>query len=109
MIVSKYGGHIQAGRDVEGWAKEAGWCAGGGKIVATKRPVYSQSYLSRVTGPAVDQALQWKPGMREEPAEWQEAWKVREDTEGHEWALEAGEIVCWKGKWDGTWGRMRCH
>ena len=92
-----------------GWAKEAGWYAGGGKIVATKRLIYNQSYLSRVTGPAVDQALQWKPGMREEPAEWQEAWKVREDTEGHEWALEAGGIVCWKGKWDGTWDRMRCH
>ena len=98
LFVPKIGGHLQAGRDLEGWAEEAGWGAVGGKIIATKSPASSPGHLLRVTGPAVDQALHWNLGTREELAEWAEAWKEWEDTEGHEWYLEAGEIICWKGK-----------
>lgn len=97
-FIPTFGGHTQAGRDLEGWAKEASFGADGGKIVATKSPIPSPGHLARVTGPAVDQAIQWKKATREELAEWAVAWREWEATEGHEWISEAGEIVCWKGK-----------
>lgn len=92
------GGNPQAGRDLETWAKKAGLGAEGGKLVATKSPIWNPGHLLRVTGPAVDQALQWKLATREELDEWAEAWNEWENTKDHEWVYEAGEIVCWKGK-----------
>lgn len=97
-FVPTFGGHIQAGRDSEGWAREAGWGADGGKIIATKSPIHNPGHLPRCTGKALEEAVKWKMATREELTGWAESWREWEATEGHEWIMEAGEIICWKGK-----------
>jgi hypothetical protein len=42
--------------------------------------------------------VKWKLATREQLEEWADAWREWEATERHEWIMEAGEIVCWKGK-----------
>jgi ubiquinone/menaquinone biosynthesis C-methylase UbiE len=97
-FIPTFGGQTQAGRDSEGWAKEAGWGADGGKIIATKSGIGNPGHLSRCTGKALEDGVKWKLATREQLEKWADDWREWEATEGHEWIMEAGEIVCWKAK-----------
>lgn len=96
-MMTKMGGQIQAGIDLEKWAREAGFDADGGRLVATKSPIWNPTHIERVTGPLAKQTVQYGMATKEEVDSWAEAWREWEATEGHEWVFETGEILCWKG------------
>ena len=95
-IMAKMGGHPDAGRKLEGWAKEAGLGSDGGKIVTSSSPQFQPSHLVRTTGAPAEQAIQYGMATKEEMEEWRKGWEEWEAAEGHEWIFETGEILCWK-------------
>jgi len=98
VMIPKMGGHPAAGVDLEKWAKEAGFEENRGELAVSTGKFWSPSHLDRVSGPAADQAIQYGMATKEELDTWAKAFEEWEATEGHEWVLEAGELLCWKGK-----------
>lgn len=98
LMIPKMGGHPGAGRDLEKWAEEAGFSKHGGKVTTSTGRFWCPSHLDRVSGPAAQQAIQYGMATKEELDTWAKAFEEWEATEGHEFVLEAGEILCWKGK-----------
>ena len=92
----KVGGHPDAGRMLETWAKEAGFVSDGGKVVTSKSPQFQASHLVRMSGEPAELAVQYGMATREELNEWKRGWEEWESAEGHEWVFETGEILCWK-------------
>ena len=97
-VMAKIGIHLEAGKMLPTWAREAGFGSDGGKIVTSSSPQYQASFLVRTSGPAAEQGIQYGMATREEFEVWRKAWEEWEATEGHEWILETGEIIYWKGK-----------
>lgn len=97
-VMPKIGAQPEAGISLEKWAREAGFGANGGKIVATKSPIWNAGHLERVTGAGAEQAIQYGMATKDEMNSWAAAWREWEATAGHEWIFETGEILCWKGE-----------
>jgi ubiquinone/menaquinone biosynthesis C-methylase UbiE len=97
-IMAKMGGHPDAGRKLETWAKETGFGSDGGKIVTSSSLQYQPSHLARMRGAPAEQAIQYGMATKEEMDEWRKGWEEWEATKGHEWIFETGEILCWKGE-----------
>lgn len=98
VVIAKIGGHPDAGKMLETWAKQAGFGSDGGKIVATTSPQYQASHLVRMSGAPAEQAIQHGMATKEEMEGWRKGWEEWEAAEGHEWIFETGEILCWKGE-----------
>jgi len=86
------GGHVLAGQELEGWAKEAGF----DNVVYSKSPALNAGHTPRVTGEPAKQAIQYGLGTEEELNRWAEGWKQWDETEGSEFVFEAGEILVTK-------------
>jgi ubiquinone/menaquinone biosynthesis C-methylase UbiE len=97
-VLAKMGGHPDAGKMLETWAKEAGFGSDGGKIVTSTSPQFQAGHLVRMSGAAAEQAIQWGMATKEEMEHWKKGWEDWEAAEGHEWIFQTGEILCWKGE-----------
>jgi SAM-dependent methyltransferase len=97
VIMAKMGGNPDAGVKLEGWAREAGLDANGGRVQAGKSPIWNPSHIGRVTGTPAEQAVQYGMATQDEVDGWRRGWEEWEATEGHEFVFDAGEILCWKG------------
>lgn len=98
VVMAKMGGHPDAGKMLETWAKEAGFGSDGGKILTSTSPQFQASHLVRMSGEPAEEAIQYGMATREEMEEWRKGWEEWEAAEGHEWVFETGEILCWKGE-----------
>jgi ubiquinone/menaquinone biosynthesis C-methylase UbiE len=96
-VMSKMGGHADAGRKLETWAIEAGFGTDGGNIVASTSPQLQPSHLGRTRGEPAEQGVKFGLATKEEMEAWAKGWQEWEATEGHECVFETGEILCWKG------------
>lgn len=97
-LIKKTGSNAEAGRDLETWAKEAGLEANGGKLIVSTSLMGNPSHLPQVSGGTGTKSFLSGVASEEEFAVWKEAWEQWEATEGHEFAFECGEILCFKGE-----------
>ncbi|KAH7390112.1 S-adenosyl-L-methionine-dependent methyltransferase [Cadophora sp. MPI-SDFR-AT-0126] len=98
ITMQKMGSNTKAGNKLEEWATEAGLGKDGGKLVYSKSPMRSPGHTHRTVGQPAEMAIQYGMASREEMDDWHKAWVEWEETEGSEFVLECGEILCWKGK-----------
>lgn len=92
MLIPKTGGNVLAGKQLEDWAKEAGF----EKVVYSTSPAHHPSHLSQVTGKTAETALQYGMATEEELSSWKQGWEAWDVAEGSEFVLEAGEILAFK-------------
>jgi len=92
MMMGKMGTHAEAGRKLPDWAKEAGF----EKVEVSTSKQWNSSQLNRTVGEPAEQAVKFGVCTKEECEDWSRGWKKWEETEGHEFVFEAGEIICWK-------------
>ena len=93
-FMDKSGGHIDAGSHLEEWAQQAGFKDRGGKIVLRMGELPFPSHSEGLKSENAEQAIRAGIATREQ----MDAWEEFDKTNGNEFVLETGEILCWKGK-----------
>jgi ubiquinone/menaquinone biosynthesis C-methylase UbiE len=96
--MDKSGGHIDAGARLEEWAKELGFEEHGGKIVLQMGELRFPSHAEGMKGENAEQAVRAGIATKEQMWRWREAWDNFDRTDGSEFVIETGEILCWKGE-----------
>lgn len=81
-----------AGRKVEGWAKEAGFS----KVKLSKSWLENPGFGEGLTGPMADKVARMGGWSQRDVDAWRGAWKDWETVEGREFLMECGEVLCWK-------------
>ena len=81
-MMVKMGSHVNAGKMLATWAREAGFGSDGGKLVTSISPQYQASFLVRMSGPSAEEAIKFGMAIKEEKEEWRKGWEDWEATEG---------------------------